>query len=140
MPETFRVGPIELILPIQEAEKLAARLRVKDLAHTKAIKSQFDQLFRSARDQLRVYPPTRPAQRYIRTFTLRRNWVWRSWGITQGKTYALYNKTPYAIFVQGLRQAWMHVGRWTRLDTVMIETKKKAVRLMKLLNKDLVSG
>ena len=140
MAQTVRVGPIELILPIEETNRLAARIRARDEAHTKAIKTEFDPLFREARDRLRVYPSERPGQRYIRTFTLRKNWLWRSWSIIDGRTYGLYNKTPYAIFVQGAQQAWMHVKRWLRLDTVMNDTRKDAIAIMKRLNRELASG
>lgn len=140
MTQRFQVGPIELFLPIEEAARLASRIRIRDERHTQAIKTESDPIFRDARDRLRVYPPMRPGQKYVRTYTLRKNWLWRSWSIQQGRTYGLYNKTPYAIYVQGMQQAWMHVRRWLRLDTVMNDVQKEVIALVKRLNAELVSG
>ena len=65
-----------------------------------------------------AYPPERPAQKYVRTGTLRDSWTWHRQGNNairientaqqRGKYYPVYVVGDAA----GHRQAWMHVGRW----------------------------
>jgi hypothetical protein len=58
---------------------------------------------------LSVYPP--PRGTYVRTYRLRRGWQQAPTRI-DAEGVAFTNPVPYASFVQGDRQAWMHVGRW----------------------------
>lgn len=68
--------------------------------------------------RMKVYPPERPGQSYIRTGTLGGGWT-----ITPNTNgYTIRNDTPYTKYVvgnaYGLEQAWMHQGRWNLLRDV----------------------
>ena len=71
--------------------------------------------------RMKMYPPERPAQTYIRTGTLGGGWM-----ITPNSNgYTIGNNTPYTKYVvgnaYGLEQAWMHEGRWNLLRDVSDE-------------------
>ena len=71
--------------------------------------------------RMKVYPPERPNQTYIRTGTLG-----GGWSITSRiDGYTISNSTPYTKYVvgnaYGLEQAWMHQGRWNLLRDVSDE-------------------
>ena len=75
--------------------------------------------------RLKVEPPERPGQTYIRTHTLIGGWT-----ITPNANgYTLSNSTPYTKWVHGnaygLEQAWMHQGRWQLLRDVQDEEVAK---------------
>lgn len=74
-----------------------------------------DQVTRRAQQ----YPPERPGQRYRRTETLKRAWR-RDEGMffDGGFVVTVSNATPYAPFVQGDNQAWMHKGRWESVTEI----------------------
>lgn len=70
--------------------------------------------------RMKEYPPERPGQTYVRTYTLGGGWM-----ITpnsSGTGYSVSNNTPYTKYVvgnaYGLEQAWMHAGRWQLLRDV----------------------
>lgn len=58
------------------------------------------------------YPPQRPLQTYIRKKFF--GGIAGSFGVIQKKqgVYGVRNSRPYAGFVIGKKQAWMHKGRW----------------------------
>ena len=78
------------------------------------------QIYRTSQrivSKMKIYPPERIGQKYIRTYNLQRSWeiISRSNGYTirnnasfGGRTYAKY---PVGN-AYGLEQAWMHKGRW----------------------------
>lgn len=75
--------------------------------------------------RMKMYPPERPAQTYIRTGTLGGGWT-----ITPNTNgYTIRNDTPYTKYVvgnaYGLEQAWMHTGRWNLLRDVQDEELEK---------------
>lgn len=75
--------------------------------------------------RMKVYPPERPGQTYIRTGTLGGGWTITS--NTNG--YTIRNDTPYTKRVvgnaYGLEQAWMHQGRWNLQRDVTEEEVQK---------------
>lgn len=82
---------------------------------------------------LNHYPPAPHKSRYKRTGRLGQGWLHRTEG-AQG-IVRLENVTPYAPWVQGYQQAWMHVGRWATVETVMaryhdsmVEDMRRVVR------------
>lgn len=76
--------------------------------------------------RMKLYPPKRSGQKYVRTFRLQRGWQLKKIG---QMAYRLTNKTPYTKWVvgsaYGTNQAWMHVGRWKTLRDVSDEELKK---------------
>jgi hypothetical protein len=79
---------------------------------------------------MKVYPPPRINQTYIRTFTLGDSWEIQS----NQNGYTVRNDTPYAKYVvgnaYGLEQAWMHVStdqgkRWSLFRDVTEEEVSK---------------
>jgi hypothetical protein len=77
---------------------------------------------------LKHYAKRRPLQKYIRTYTLRRNWMSKR----EGTKTQVSNKTAYAGFVQGLKQAWMHAGRWRTWLKVAQDNEKGMLRAAEL--------
>lgn len=77
---------------------------------------------------VRVEPPERPGQRYVRSHRLSGSWrrtnARRSGGAV---VLDIENPTEYAPFVQGEEQAAIHRGRWKRLKVVG-EEKLPAIR------------
>lgn len=73
-------------------------------------------------DELQYYPPPRPNQKYVRTYTLRDGWTLQFRRGSRGFDVLVGNRTPYTKFVVGSLaqaraaaasfQAWMHKGRW----------------------------
>ena len=71
------------------------------------------QIYRTAQaivKRMKVYPPERFGQKYIRTYRLR-----GAWSIAKRSNgYTIRNTTPYTKYVvgnaYGLEQAWMHVS------------------------------
>ena len=86
--------------------------------------------------RMKIYPPQRPGQKYVRTYRLQRNWRMEKAGATG---YRLLNRTPYTKYVVGSAfgtgQAWMHAGRWTTLrDAADIELASLPAKLVKDIN------
>lgn len=86
--------------------------------------------------RMKIYPPKRLGQKYVRTYRLQRNWRMEKAGPTG---YRLLNRTPYTKYVvgsaYGTNQAWMHVGRWTTLrDAADIELAQLPAQLVKDIN------
>ncbi|HLE92736.1 MAG TPA: hypothetical protein VI753_16415 [Anaerolineales bacterium] len=75
--------------------------------------------------RMKIYPPERPGQRYIRTGRLGGGWMI----IPNTNGYTTRNDTPYTKYVvgnaYGLEQAWMHEGRWNLLRDVQEEEVAK---------------
>ena len=69
----------------------------------------------------RVYPPTMPKQKYIRTYMLRAGWERKVSGSKGNLTGDVYNyRTPYGQWVQHpLWQAMIHRGRWRTTTQIM---------------------
>lgn len=86
------------------------------------------QIYRTAQNivrRMKVYPPERPGQIYIRTGTLGAGWEITS----NANGYTIRNDTPYTKWVvgnaYGLEQAWMHQGRWNLQRDVTDEEVQK---------------
>jgi hypothetical protein len=80
--------------------------------------------------RMKIYPPERIDQKYIRTGRLGHGWTITS--LPNG--YTLSNDTPYTKYVvgnaYGLEQAWMHIStdqgkRWNLLRDVQDEEVEK---------------
>jgi len=75
--------------------------------------------------RMKIYPPERPGQTYIRTGRLGGGWTI----IPNTNGYTTRNDTPYTKYVvgnaYGLEQAWMHEGRWNLLRDVQEEEVAK---------------
>jgi|WetSurSiteA1Bulk_404760.scaffolds.fasta_scaffold35497_2 hypothetical protein len=89
--------------------------------------------------RVKIYPPPRPNQKYIRTFNLRDSWEILHY---QERGYRIRNaaRKPgggyYPTYVvgdsYGKRQAWMHVGRWfVARDVVEEEVGKLPAEISK---------
>lgn len=81
--------------------------------------------------ELQRYPAERPGQKYTRTNKLK-----GGWRITRGANgvMSLANPVPYAPFVQGVQQSWMHQGRWT---TTTALTAKYRPMIMDAIHKEI---
>lgn len=77
--------------------------------------------------RLADYPPAPAGSRYNRTEELRRGWQ-RAAPIV-GTTFDLVNPVAHASLVQGDRQAWMHVGRWTPASEIAEQNEAAIVAL-----------
>ncbi len=83
---------------------------------TAALKAA-EEAFGDVASVMKDYPPKRPNQKYVRTFTFMRAWhVQRKPKYTQITNYAEQRGVNYAGYVVGnalgYKQAWMHAGRW----------------------------
>jgi hypothetical protein len=73
--------------------------------------------------------PKPPQSKYVRTGTLKRNWMAKQ----DGDKTILSNKTAYAGFVQGLKQAWMHIRNgWRTWARVAKDNTKGMLRSAEL--------
>jgi len=79
-------------------------------------------------DKAKVYPPKLPAQKYVRTYKLKRGWRQEKATATHG---AVANRgVPYAHYVQSDRwQAAIHEGRWNTESGIVKQTEKKVQQL-----------
>lgn len=72
--------------------------------------------------RMQTYPPERPNQRYIRTYTLQAGWTIEASGSIG---YRIRNQVGYTEYVvgsaYGTGQAPVHVGRWQILRDVVEE-------------------
>ena len=100
---------------------LTSRLRI-------AFKEKLDESYTVIKSQLAQYPAERPGQKYVRTGLLGRAWedakpaYAGSNGFSILATYtnmAGSTKVPYASYVQGTPQAWMHAGRWQSAEQIL---------------------
>lgn len=76
---------------------------------------------------LAEYPEEPPNSRYQRTRQLGRGWE-RASPIV-GTRFELVNPVAHASLVQGDRQAWMHVNRWTPASEIAAEHEDEIVAL-----------
>lgn len=77
--------------------------------------------------RLKVYPPTRPNQRYVRTGTLGRRWTHEVTKRSDGIIGTVGNNTIYGPFVQSARfQTRIHRGRW-QTDQAVLEAEKDTI-------------
>jgi len=90
--------------------------------------------------RVKIYPPPRPKQKYVRTYNLRESWSSSDY---QGKGYRIKNDAKrhgryYGLWVvgdsHGDRQAWMHAGRWfIARDVVQEEVDKLPPEISKYI-------
>ncbi len=118
------------------AEILATKYRAFD---GKAVLTRVanDYLARMQLD-LNHYPPVPPKSKYQRTGQLGRGWIQRTEG-AQG-VVRLENVTPYAPWVQGYQQAWMHVGRWETVEQVMARYHDRMIDSMRRVVREELAG
>ena len=118
-----RTKPVDLANIITDAPRLARGPMTVAAA---------EYLVGNERRGLKHYAPRRPLQKYVRTYKLRRNWIVKN----SGAKATASNSTSYGPFVQGERQAWMHVGRWRPMSRVEKDNTKGMIRAASLeLNK-----
>ena len=83
------------------------------------------------------YPPERPGQTYIRTYTLPTGWLVER---TKEASYTVTNTIEYAHWVVSKKyQAWMHKGRWWTAEDVMAEDRKTLTKDILKAAKDILS-
>lgn len=82
--------------------------------------------------ELARYPSERAGQTYQRTQALGRGWQ-RATPIATSKSagFTLSNPVAHAGLVQGDRQAWMHVGRWKPVGTIVAEHRAEIIALFR---------
>ena len=86
--------------------------------------------------EMKIYPPQRPGQIYVRTFKLKRGWKVKRAGATGYRILneARFRGRRYAKYVVGSatgeRQAWMHRGRWPLFRNVVDAEGAKLPREM----------
>jgi hypothetical protein len=122
MPLTVRVNGIEKV--------------VRGFDHApRIIEEEVDDAFTTVMGDivtdLADYPPERPGQRYVRTGDLGRGWTQTPQRFAaQGAAIALRvtNPVPYAQYVQGQKQAWMHKGRWDTVQAVLDHNRSAIVK------------
>ena len=118
----------QLSMTVQNAEIVRKGLQDLGAEIPKIGRLQIYQTAQAIVRRMRVYPPERPNQTYIRTGRLGAGWgVRQSNGAMAG--YTVYNSVPYTKYVvgnaYGLEQAWMHEGRWNLLRDVQEEEVQK---------------
>jgi len=64
------------------------------------------------------YPPKPPDSRYRRTGGLANAWSVVKKAVAR---YALFNSKDYSSYVVGVKQAFMHVGRWWQAHNIIRE-------------------
>ncbi len=80
---------------------------------------------------MKIYPPERAGQTYVRTFKLKRGWKIQGAGATGYKLInrARFKGRSYVKFVvgdsTGAGQAWMHKGRWPIFANVVDKEVRK---------------
>lgn len=88
---------------------------------------------------LNHYPPAPPKSRYKRTGRLGQGWLHRTEG-AQG-IVRLENVTPYAPWVQGYQQAWMHRATgWETVETVMRRYREPMIASLRRAVKQELQG
>lgn len=96
-----------------------ATQRISALADLRGLDSELEGAGDDIAKVARVYPPERPNQRYIRTFTLQRGWRRSPARRTGGAVEVdVSNPTEYAPDVMGENQKPYFVGRWKRLRQI----------------------
>ena len=65
--------------------------------------------------ELRTYPAPPQGSKYKRTFNLKRNW---QYAVLSPRSAEVSNMAAYAGRVQGIEQAPVHVGRWSKMVDV----------------------
>lgn len=95
---------------------------VKNINLSKPMNDATAQLLKDAK----VYPPTLPKQKYIRTYRLRSEWERKVHGSKGELIGDVFNyRTPYGQWVQHpIFQAMIHRGRWS--TTTRIFTMRQA--------------
>ena len=88
---------------------------------------------------LNHYPPVPPRSKYKRTGRLGRGWLHRTEG-AQG-IVRLENVTPYAPWVQGYQQAWMHKATgWETVEQVMARYHDRMIESMRRVVREELAG
>lgn len=111
---------------LQGVEEVLGRLG--KLASLSGLESELESGADTILADVRVEPPERPGQKYVRSHRLSGSWrrtdARRSGGMV---VLDVSNPTEYAPVVQGEEQAPIHRGRWKRLKAVG-EEKLPAMR------------
>lgn len=113
---------INLAYQIQGAD--VALQRLASLASTRGLDAELESVGDATLPKLRIYPPERAGQRYIRTFRFRDSW--RRQGARRaggGVVVDLGNPTLYGPDLVGDDQAPIHRGRWWKLRAVADEQR-----------------
>lgn len=129
---------MQISISIDTKAVTGALLRFTEQIEQEANQQSYLALDRS-RKILKVYPPERFNQRYVRTGRLGRSWVITSnstngWTLSNDARQPKYTRQRYAKYVhgnaQGLAQAWMHVNRWKVARKVILKERAKAIRAL----------
>ena len=86
-------------------------IAMDNLDPDKVLASEWRNLLVPMKRELRDYPPMLPNQKYKRTMNLRRNW---QYAVLSPRAAQMENLAKYAGWVQGVEQAGIHEGRWTK--------------------------
>lgn len=106
---------------------------------SKALKGTLEKSLQVIKESVLPYPPPPPTSKYIRTGTLGRS-LGSKGVMGGGKMYSAEFGTElnYAPYVIGMAQAWMHKGRWWRLEVeVFNKAYPKIMELVEIMANNL---
>jgi len=97
----------------------------------KLVQDHLDLVVSNVIEYPREYPKRYKKKNYVRTRRLYKGWRTSLYKRSRGYAGAIYNKAPYATFVQGPYQVWYHRGwGWRALEDYLMrdELQKKVKR------------
>ena len=91
----------------------AVLLKLRTLEQTLATAPLLEDVAKAALPTLKIYPPERAGQRYVRSHELERGWQYGTpVSVASGRVVELFNPVAYAGLVYGPDQAEIHKDRW----------------------------
>ena len=115
----------EVTIEIPELDALLRKFGASNRIVQSAVKGAIQKSVYHLQSKVATYPPPPPMSTYRRTGTLGRSWTTKIEGSGREIRGIVGNAIPYAPFVQGPDQAWMHVGRWKTIGQVAEEETAK---------------
>lgn len=114
----------QITIQVRNAKLVANNLQNLRADVPRIAKRNIEGVVKRVVKQMQNYPPTRPGQKYKRTYRFKNSWVITpmTTGYKVGNT-ASRRGVRYADYVvgdaAGKNQAWMHVGRWLLFRDVL---------------------
>jgi len=97
---------------IDPKDLLEFHIAMDHLQPDKLLENEWRPFMLPMQRELRVYPAKLPNQKYVRTLNLKRNW---QYAVLSPTSAEIGNAAIYAGYVQGVEQAAIHVGRWSKM-------------------------
>ena len=109
----------ELTVEVRGLDKLQRKFNMSNKVVRRESSDAMEKAAALVHDRAGTYPAQPAASSYVRTGSLGRAFAHRVEAYGGGVKGYVSNSMPYASYVRGEDQAWMHAGRWATMKQIV---------------------